>query len=902
MSLTVGARFGAFEVTGRLGEGGMGEVYRARDTKLGRDVALKILPPAVAMEPDRIARFKREAQVLASLNRPTIAAIYGFEESHGIQALVLELVEGATLAERISRGPIPLADALPIARQIAEALEAAHDKGIVHRDLKPANVAVTPAGDVKVLDFGLAKALALEGASATSGDPSSSPTLTSPLTHAGIVILGTAAYMAPEQAAGRPVDRRADIWALGCVLFEMLTGRRPFDGQDITSVLARVIERDPDFTLLPADTPEPIRRLLRRTFEKNPARRLGSAHDAAIEIDDALAGAGTAAAASAPVAAVARSGARLPWSVAAVLALLLAFAPWLMRRRPAPAPSPMRYEATLPAEAALALLTRPPLAIAPDGSAIVFAATSRGSTRLYLRRREDGSTAPIPGTEDGSDPVFSPDGAALLFTAGLELKTVRFGSGPVTIAPIVDARGAAWLDDGSIVYTAEGTSGLMRLPPGGGKPVALTTVDVARGERTHRWPAPLPGSKAVLFIVGDAANPDDYNDATVEAVSIATGERRTVLKGAGFVRYLASGHLLLGRRGGVSRVPFDADRLTVTGGSAPFLEGIAGDATTGAMAFASANDGTVVYAADSSGLNGALRKFAWLDYKGAITPIDLPAGVYNDPRLALDGSRFAVIVGPSGSGDVWIYEIARRMFTRLTFERRSWTPSWAADGRTVYYASIMATGAQAETRFFKKPADGSRDAETIATIPQRGYIISLSRDGGSALICLTSGTRGLTDIASVSFDGTSRVAPIVASPADEFGAALSPDGAWFAFISTESGRPELYVRDRTEAGGRWQVSNGGAQEPRWSADGSHIFYRVDNHVMRVTIESRQPFRASAPEKLFDTFYKPSTLTETDISYDVDPRSDRLLMMIPADPAAAAPVTSLKVLLNARPGQ
>src|SRR6185369_9099809 len=305
---------GAFEVIGRLGEGGMGEVYRARDTKLGRDVALKILPPTAAMEPDRIARFKREAQVLAALNRPTIAAIYGFEESHGIQALVLELVDGATLAERISRGPIPIADALPIARQIAEALEAAHDKGIIHRDLKPANVAVTRGGEVKVLDFGLAKALALEGASATSGDPSSSPTLTSPLTHAGIVILGTAAYMAPEQAAGRPVDRRADIWALGCVLFEMLTGRRPFDGQDITSVLARVIERDPDFTLLPADTPEPIRRLLRRTFEKNPARRLGSAHDAAIEIDDALAGAGTAAAASAPVAAVARSGARLPWS------------------------------------------------------------------------------------------------------------------------------------------------------------------------------------------------------------------------------------------------------------------------------------------------------------------------------------------------------------------------------------------------------------------------------------------------------------------------------------------------------------------------------------------------------------------------------------------------------------
>ena len=903
--LSPGTRLGAYEVASPLGAGGMGEVYRARDTKLGREVAVKILPGEFSSDQERLARFEREARVLASINDPHIAHIYGLERQERregpLSFIVMELVEGEDLAARIARGPVPLDEALPIARQIAQALDAAHEQGIIHRDLKPANIKVRPDGTVKVLDFGLAKAVERSNQAGRAGQAggagglgvTNSPTLTSPLAMTGVgVILGTAAYMAPEQARGKAVDRRADLWAFGCVLYEMLTGRRPFDGEDITAVLAKIIEREPDFGALPQATPASVRRLIRRCLEKNPSRRLASAHDALLEIDDAQTGAESAGAAVPAPAAVRPTRTTLPWLVTAVMGVgLAATALGLWRGSRAAPLRVMRYDIQLPAKTSLALAQFPPLAISRDGSMVAFVGASEGGTRLYLKRRDEPEVRALAGTERAADPLFSPDGRWLMFSAGRDLEKMMIGSGPTPVAPIQDDRGAAWLDDGSIVYSPNAGGGLMRLPAGGGQPQALTTLDVQHDERSHRWPVALPGGKAVLFIVGVNASPDDYNNSDVDAVIVATGERRKVMTGASFVKYVPTGHLVFMRNGAINAVRFDPDRLTVSGTPAPIVEGVAGDVTTGAAAFGAADDGTLVYAVGGAGVNGNRRVLVWADRSGAAEPIDLPPAFYNDQRISPDGSRFAVIVGASGSGDVWIFDVVRKTFTRLTFDRNAATPVWSADGRNVLYAAVAPNN---HTSFYSKPVDGSRERERVGAVDGRSFLQLVNRAGDALMFVTMGGLNRVGDIIAMSVpDG--RQTPIIATGADEFSGAASPDGRWLAYQSNESGRYEVYVTDRTGAGGRWQISTAGGEEPHWSADGSEIFYRVDDRLMHVVVLSREPFRAGTPQKLFDGIY--NVRSDTGVSYDVDPKTGRFLMTRLADAAAAAPASSLKIVLN-----
>jgi serine/threonine-protein kinase len=866
----------------------MGEVYRARDTRLNRDVAIKVLPAAVAGDSERLTRFTREAQVLASLNHPSIAAIYGMEESGETKALILEIVEGPTLADRIARGPVPLEEAIPIARQIAEALEAAHERGIVHRDLKPANIKVRPDGAVKVLDFGLAKAL--DPSAAPDVDATSSPTMTALATKVGIV-LGTAAYMAPEQAKGKPVDKRADIWAFGVVLYEMLTGRRLFSGETPSEVLAAVILKEPDLTGLPGATPPAVRRLLARCLDKDPMRRLrdiGEARVALLEPPDEPAR---------PQAGVLRpegtTGSRPGWFAwtAGALALALVVALVLLGRAMRPEDRPVaRLDVQMPARSFLNLGSRPALALSRDGESLVFTATSAGVSRLYVRRRAEEEARPLIGTEGASNPTLSPDGKWIAFFAGGKLKKVTPEGSVVTLAAASEARGLTWTDDGNLVYTPQAIGPLYLLPANGGEPRPVTTVDTTKEERSHRWPEALPGGKTVLFTVGTLSSPDNYDGSTIAAANLATGERRVVLEGAGMVRYVSPGYLVFARAGSLYAVGFDPERLAVRGSQALVVRGVAGDTPTGAAHYSCSDEGTLAYAPGSK--LGDLRRIGWVDREGAWQPIDLPPALYNDLRISPDGTRAAIAVGASGSADVWVYDFGRKTFTRLTFNGTNATPVWSSDGTSILYASIDSTGRRTALR--RVPADGSREPVEVGSAPTRAYVADASRDGGSVvLVYINVGAAGKADVVRLSLGKDAVVSPIAASPFDEYTASSSPDGRWVAYQSDESSRNEIYVRDSAGAGGRWQISTDGGEEPMWSSDGRELYYRSETRFMAVSVETRARFEAGTPRVLFDGAYQ--MRSDSGISYDVDPKGGRFLMIRPAEESDEA--RGIRIVLN-----
>jgi serine/threonine-protein kinase len=911
MPLSAGTRLGSYEIIASIGAGGMGEVYLARDTQLGRDVALKVLPEAFAQDAERLARFRREAQVVASLNHPNIAAIYGLESGAGASALALEFVSGEDLAARIARGPIPIDEAVAIARQIADALEAAHEQGIVHRDLKPANIKLKPAWApastrvsngplaptrsapdvsdcvVKVLDFGLAKALAPDAASATA-----EATMTSPAMTAMGMILGTAAYMAPEQAKGRPVDRRADIWAFGVVLFEMLTGRQMFPGETVSDVLAAVLRQDIDWTHLPAATPPAVRRLLARCLDRDPRTRLRDIGEARVALSSPER---AAPAPDEPAPATASSRQRVfVWATIA-LALALGVVSVLWWRGPAPVAQPVvRFDLAPPDGATLNLATRPTVGISPDGRTIVFAAMRDGVSRLYVRRRDEVEALPIAGTEGASNPVVSPDGRFVAFFANNTLKKVPFDGPVVTlVSGLGDTRGIAWLDAATIVYGPGAIDGLMRVGADGGSPVVLTTVDQAKGERTHRWPAVVPGGRAVLFTTGLIENPDTYENAPIDLVIVATGERRTLFKGGSFAIPTTAGRLLIARGGSLHAVAFDAERLVTEGQVSAFVQGIAGDVTTGAAHASIAADGTLVYVPGDAHL-GSNRRLAWLDAAGTISPVPgLAEAVYNDVSFSPDGSKLAVLVGPSGSGDVWIYDIGRTTFTRFTFTGTNATPVWSADGRAIYYASVESTGRK--TVLWRRPADGSRDAEQVVAIDSRAYITALEKD--AAIVAYYGMRQIMTNIVRVPFAAGAKPVTLVGTNFDEYAAALSRDGRWLAYQSDESGRYEVYVRDLAPGGGQHQISTALGEEPRWSSDGQTLYYRADESIMAVPIDTRRgTFVAGTPRIVFKGAY--NLRSDTGNSFAVDPRTDRLLMIRPAVERQTPAV--LRVVLNWMP--
>ena len=682
--LSAGKKLGPYEIVAALGAGGMGEVYRARDTKLHRDVAIKVLLPTVANDPDRLARFSREAQVLASLNHPNIAHIHGLEETDGVTALVLELVEGEDLAQRLARGAIPLDEALPIAKQIADALEAAHEQGIIHRDLKPANIKVRADGTVKVLDFGLAKAV--DPAGVSSANAMNSPTLSMHATQAGI-ILGTAAYMSPEQARGKAVDRRADIWAFGVVVYEMLSGQRAFDGDTITDVIAAVVTREPTWAALPADTPVAIGRLLRRCLMKAPEKRLPHIGVARIEIDDAIANPETQESAASPARPSARNHVSvIGMTIALGTAIVSGAAVWLLSR-PAPSPRPVvRLQATLPATTPLAIdqFTQD-LALSPDGTHLAYVAGAQA--QLYVRALDRNDATPLPGIVGVRGPFFSPDSEWIAFFQQAELKKVSIRGGPAaTICQNCAAgnRGGTWGADDTIIFSATGgSSGLLRVPAAGGEVVTLVKPDTQHGEQGYAWPELLPGGQRVLFTILSIGSIDT---ALIAIHDLKTGVHHTVLRGGSDARFVAPGYLVYAVAGTLRAIAFDRNGLAVGGNGIQVLEHVLTKATGGAD-FSVSRDGSLAYV---SGEAESAQTLAWIDRQGHEEPLGVPPRSYVLLRLSPDGQRVALDVRDQ-ENDIWIWEFARRVLTRLTFDRATdQYPVWTPDSRRIVFASSRA--------------------------------------------------------------------------------------------------------------------------------------------------------------------------------------------------------------------
>ena len=898
-ALAAGRRVGPYEIVATLGAGGMGEVYRARDTKLHRDVALKVLPERFALDPDRSARFTREAHLLASLNHPNIAAIYGLEESSpstssgqaAITALVLELVDGPTLADRIALGPLSVGEALPIARQIAEALDAAHEKGIVHRDLKPANIKIARDGVVKVLDFGLAKVW--------DGGPASD-LAAAKLTVTALddqTVLGTPAYMSPEQARGQSLDRRTDIWSFGCVLYEMLTGRAPFDGGTTSDILAAILEREPDLTVLPGASPPPIRRLLRRCFEKDRTRRLADMADARLDIDDALAGSDTDAAVALSAS---RTRARVTWASLLLLVGLAAAAMVAWATRPVSTPPETTRtilsvaptgEASganpLEQRAGGARPTRTAMALSPDGRTLVFGAIWGGGQQLYARAMDQLGAIPISGTSGGSSPFFSPDGRWVGFFAGGELRKVPLDGGPaVTLCKAAEIYGASWGDDRTIVFATQRNGGLWRVPDAGGTPEALTTPQP--GEYSHRLPHMLPGSRAVIFTI--LKGPTQWNDTQIVVRSLDTGRQTVLVTGGADGRYVSTGHLVYVRLGTLMAVPFDPGRLAVSGGATGMIDGVmqAADRNAGyvfnslAGQFTVSDTGALVYLTGGT-VAAADRLLAWVDRHGKSQALTTPPRPYSAPRLSPDGQRAAVhTLDPP---QVWIVDIARGALSPVTVDRQNDQGVFAPpDGKRIAFRSY-ADGS--EGNLYVKAADGSGEGERLTTSARSQTPSSWSPDGTTLAYVEEGDSTGLFqfDIWLLSIrDRTTR--PLIRTAANEMTPEFSPDGKWLAYVSNnEGGRHDVYVQPYPGPGERHLISTNGGEQPVWSRDGRELFY-VQNGgynfrgvvptLMSVKVETAPAFRAGTPELVFENA---ALLQVWGRGYDVAPDGQRFLLAL-----------------------
>ncbi len=836
MTLQTGTKLGPYEILSPLGAGGMGEVYRARDSKLNREVAIKVLPEAVAEDAERLARFQREAQVLASLNHPHIAAIYGLEKSGSAEALVLELVEGETLADHIAAGPLPVEEALAIARQIAEALEAAHEKGIVHRDLKPANVKRTPEGKVKVLDFGLAKAL---NADSSSPDMTRSPTITAAATQAGVII-GTAAYMSPEQARGRGVDKRTDIWAFGAVVYEMLTGKKAFEGETVSDVLAAVLMADVDWAALPTRTPAPVRRVLKRCLDRDLKTRFHDIADVRIAMDEAPEAISAAPAAAAP----ARRFHRAPWIAAALALALLAAAGWWRALHAGPAAStlPIRYAVTLPATDQIPFDDMPILDLSRDGTRLVFVSDRDGLRRLYVRSRDRIEPAVVSGSEGASSPFFSPDGRWLGFFADGKLKKVPLEGGvALALAEAANNRGGVWLADDSIVYAPDFTSGLMRVPSAGGKPQVLTTPDSRGGERTHRWPTYLPGdASAVLFTVGMLEGPGNYDDARIAVWEPATRATRIVYRGGSMARYSPSGHLLFIRSETLFAIPFDPNRRLVTGEPVAVNERPGNDPSSGVVYAAIAADGTF---ADVPGAGPAAeRSIILTDRTGKARTVPVPPRSYNYPRFSPDGKRLAVSIGPGHghSDDIWTVDLETGALARLTFgeESGNYYPVWSNDGRRIAYSTD-----RAHQGIYFKNADGTGAEEPLEPTATAELPSDWARDGSMLAVTKNYPT---TDLLLVSLPDRKQT---LFEPG-AYGAAFAPDGRWLAYgVLTPGNAPQVLVKPVSGTGGKVQITADRGAYPVWTDSG--LVYMVDKKVVAADVQTQPVFKPGPPRVLFD---------------------------------------------------
>ncbi len=896
MPLTVGSRLGSYEVLGALGAGGMGEVYRARDSKLGRDVAIKVLPELFAADAERLARFQREAQLLAALNHPNIAAIYGLEDSGPTRFIVMELVEGASLAERVT-GAIPFDEALRIARQIVEAFEAAHDKGIVHRDLKPANVMLTEDGQVKVLDFGLAKLDAAEsGGSSVSDGPAGlthSPTLTFAATQAGM-ILGTAAYMSPEQARGRPADKRSDVWAFGCVLYEMLTGRRVFAGEDVTDIIAAVVRADPDWTALPPGTPTGLRKILEGCLQKDRKARIPDM--AVVRFLMADAGSdpdqtpiGTRFARAAPR----RSAVAFGAAVSIVAVAIAAVVTWtVVRPRDVSRPRPVRFGIAAPADQPYAI-SGPDrsIAITPDGSHVVsiHGGTLGGGGQMMVRRLDQLTAAPMRGLTAARAPFVSADSRWIgFFESGYLKKVAVSGGPPITICRVNGGtRGSTWGPDDRIVFaTNDPATGLFSVPAGGGEPQVLTKPDTAHGELEHLFPSLLPGGRVVLFTI--AGSP--VENSQIAALDLQSGKQTTVIRGGSHADYVASGHLLYASGGALRAVRFDSERLQVLGDPVVVSDEVRVEAT-GAAQFSVSQGGSFIYLSGGEG-SFEERSLVWVDRSGREQKLDAPPRAYDTPRLSPDGKRVAVSLSDQEQ-DIWLLDIARRQLTRLTFEPSiEGFPLWTPDGMHVLFSSSRA----GIPSVFWKRSDNTGSVDRITTGQGRITPFSASPDRKTIVVSINGGS----DLGVARVDQRNEPTPLIEAPGVQNNAEISPDGRWLAYESGESGQREIIVRPFPNVdAARWQISTTGGVRPAWARSGRELFYDglPDGAMMAVSIGDTATFSYGNPTRLFATSTVYNRSPAAGRTYDVSPDAQKFLMIKDATETSRRSTANLVVVLN-----
>ena len=897
MTIAPGALLGSYEVTAQIGAGGMGEVYQAHDTKLGRNVAIKVLPAAFAHDADRLARFQREAKMLAALNHPNIATIHGLEHSDGTHFLVMELVQGETLADRVKAGPVPVEEALKIAMQIAEALEAAHEKNIIHRDLKPANAKLTPDGKVKVLDFGLAKAFEgdIEGS-----DLANSPTLTQAATMQG-VILGTAAYMSPEQARGKTVDKRTDIWAFGAVVYELLTAKPTFHGEDITEILASVVKSEPDWTALPANISPSIRILLQRCLRKDRRQRLPDAAAIRIEIEDALAVPKDSGAT--PAASASRS--KLSWVAAAVLSVVATGASFIAYRATRPLERPlMRFTDDLGAEIALSSApVGPVVAISPDGSRLAYVSrTTDGTPHISVRLLESPKSFVLAGTEGAGGPFFSPDSRWIGFFADNALKKISVDGGAAVILCDTGAnpRMGSWGEDGNIFFANQRTP-VMRVPATGGTPSAATKLDNQNGEVSNRGAQLLPGGEAFLFEASKDNNV--WEDATIQVQSVKTGQRKTLVQGGYFGQYIhgsdsAAGYLIYTHGGTLFAAPMDLGRLELTGPAVPVLQDVSGRNSNGMAQIGFTVSGTLVYIAGSG---TALQSLAWLDAAGNTQSLPAaPGSDYVFPRISPDGTRIAMLVMNASGFNIWVYEWGQDRMTRLTFFRAigGYPPIWAPDGKHIGF--VLGSSELSGSGIYWMRSDGAGEPQQLVS-GQNLVPDSFSPNGKRLAYFKLGPDYGIwtvpLDLGDPEHPKAGKPELFLGSKSVIQSAAFSPDGRWMAYSSSRSGLFELFVRPFPGPGGQWQVSSNSGRHPIWSRDGRALFYeggKDGNELMAAPYTVKgDSFDAGQPR-----LWSQKPLSVAPNSFDVAPDGKRALVVIPAPGAASAErPTHVTFLLN-----
>ncbi len=896
--MEIGSKINHYTITAKLGEGGMGQVFRAEDSNLKRDVAIKVLPPELAGNEERMARLEREAQLLAQLEHPNIAAIYGLEEADGTRLLVMQVAEGQTLHQRLDAGAVPLDEALNIALQIAQALESAHEKGVVHRDLKPANVMISENGLVKLLDFGLAKAFATEHSGSTP-EMSASPTMKAAETQEGM-ILGTAGYMSPEQARGRTVDRRADIWAFGCVLYEMLTASRTFSGETATDILGAIVHREPDWNLLPDETPRRIRALLHRCLRKDANRRIQAIGDARVSIEEYLEDPEAAEAILGADAAVPTWQRWAPWAAAAVLAVALGAS---LFSGPAAEPeSPtLRLDMAIGvAEDLRDLSLGSSLVLSPDGSQIVIVTGSVQDARLRIRRLDSTEVNDLTG--GGTyNPFFSPDGAWVGFATSTSLQKVpSTGGTPLEIIDVNRSRGADWGADGTIIYTPSPDAPLMAVSADGGEPTQITEFDEAAGEGTHRWPQILPDGRHVLFTAHTGSG--TYDGATIKAVDLDSGEQTVIYRGGYYGRYAESGHLLFVNDGTLFAAPFDVGSLEIIGSAVPVAEQVADDPGSGGAQYDVSSNGVLVHRRGSSG--PGTYPAVWLSRDNETSTLLPESRTYVEARVSPDGSRLNMTELNADNWDIWVYDLLRGTRTRLTFSDGIEGPAvWSPDSTELIYSSDADGG----DNLYRKAADGSGEAVRLTNEEGSLFISDWSRDGRWVLATRIGtpdeerGFAGGADIAYLDLEGDSPVAPYLATQFAELEASFSPDGRWVAYQSNESGRNEVYVRPFPPSGGRWQVSDEGGSYPRWAKDGSELYYRTDDGILMVAVDtSADSFSASRPRLIASGNFigglgGVAIAGNTFADYDVAP--DGRFVMFPSGAEEAPNIQLARVVVN-----